>query len=186
MLLHFNFNVINFNVIRDTLLIVRHYRLLAEIATRNYKQYKMELDCGGYIKWRMVAGEGWKEVMMEADRKMEYCLSMAVSHYTLALSKAQAADDQGIGRSVARNLLLCYSHLVTKVWPSIRLSIYSVAASTFSTALQLGAGDKEWLHSSAGGRKGVTVIFDEIVEQWGGKCQINNIVPGGFQSDVFC
>ena len=42
------------------------------------------------------------------------------------------------------------------------------------------------LHSSAGGRKGVTVIFDEIVEQWGGKCQINNIVPGGFQSDVFC
>ena len=24
------------------------------------------------------------------------------------------------------------------------------------------------LHSSAGGRKGVTVIFDEIVEQWGG------------------
>ena len=74
--------------------------------------------------------------------------------------------DLVVGGSIARNLLVAYSHLVAHVWPSLRLDIYRKCVSVFTTALQLTGENKHLLWSSAG-KKGTVEVFRGLVNRMG-------------------
>jgi len=136
---------------------------LAATATESYKRFKEEEAKCSYGVWREVAGEGWINEMLRNNNKMRSCLDRAIAHYRVALAKAQAAGAREAGRSVARNLLLCLSQLVARVRPHLRIAIYTEAAATFATALELGGEDKAWLWPET--RRGVVTVFEDMVEE---------------------
>ena len=141
---------------------------LAASASNYYRRYKEEERRSkfGFMVWRKMAGERWREAMIKADNDMRYNLDRAIVHWKVALAKAEVARDTVGGRSIARNLLVAYSRLVARIWPSLRLPIYREGVTVFATALKLSGEDKHLL-KSVGERKGVVEVFEGLVESLG-------------------
>lgn len=139
-------------------------RQFAAEGTRHYKEFKEELGRASYRQWKEAAGSLWRDAMVASDRVMRSSLEKAVVHYRVGLVKAQASGDRATGRSVGRNLLVCYSHILSRVWPSCRLSLYCEAAGAFAAAVEQGAEDSEWLGGGQG-RMGLVDLWQELAEQ---------------------
>ena len=147
---------------------------LAASAANYYRRYKEEGRAKfGFMVWRRAGGR-WKEAIVKANKDMRSNLDRAIVHWKVALAKAEVAGDLAVGRSIARNLLVAYSHLVARVWPSLRLPIYREGVTVFAVALKL-SGENKQLLASSGEKKGAVEVFEDMVDSLG--AELSPLVP---------
>eukprot|EP00092_Neocalanus_flemingeri_P024726 GFUD01026815.1.p1 GENE.GFUD01026815.1~~GFUD01026815.1.p1 ORF type:complete len:490 (-),score=151.75 GFUD01026815.1:862-2331(-) len=142
------------------------YQRLAEIGTKHFKMFKEQLEKENYELWTKQAGEDWRQLMMKANTAMEKNLCKATANYNAAFHGAKNAGDTQIARSLARNLLVSYSYLATRVRESCRMDVYCQAVDSFKLMIDMGGNDHTWLYPG-GDRRGVVDIFVEMVEDVG-------------------
>ena len=103
-----------------------------------------------------------KENLCKAVANFRVALAGATDPENLIYKQETEEEDKeselAIKKTVARNLLVCLSYLVTRVVPSTRLALYVEFAQVLATAFSLGSSDKKWM-------EGVELKWRVMVDQ---------------------